>query len=186
MSVFDILKRVAGTLWSRVIPEQPRIPNPPLDAREHAIAALLGSLAGVTFEIENPPGPPAAFRIPRSHLLDEWPDALKSLTFPSIVVLPGDPVIIPRGLANSVDESTHDTFGRGTAVLPLHEHQERIVLEIWATTRFQRAAIVAGLQRAFDPAEEMSGIRITLPDYLGQVAGFTLQGGRGPDHDHFA
>jgi len=130
-----------------------------------------------------PPGPPAAFRIPRSHLLDEWPDALKSLTFPSIVVLPGDPVIIPRGLANSVDESTHDTFGRGTAVLPLHEHQERIVLEIWATTRFQRAAIVAGLQRAFDPAEEMSGIRITLPDYLGQVARFTLEGDARLDDD---
>jgi hypothetical protein len=71
-------------------------------------------------------------------------------------------------------------------VLPIHEHQERIVLEVWATTRFMRAAIVAGLQSAFDASEEMSGIRIPLPHYFGQVARFTLEGDARVDDENSA
>jgi len=182
MGLLDsIRKLVAGTLWGDVTPALP-VPAPlPLDARLQAIAALLDYVAKIEFSVDNSPAPPRRFRIRRQNLLDEWPDDMKDMVFPTIAVEPGDVAIIARGLTNSIDESTVDQFGLGTAVLPLHEHQERIVLHVWATTRFQRAAIVAGLEGALDPDEEMSGVRLVLPNYFGQVARFTLEGNQRVD-----
>jgi hypothetical protein len=185
---FDALRKIiVGTLWGDVVPSRPDPPKQHLDARLWAISALLDYVATISFEIDNSPSPnPKAFQIPRENLLDEWPDSMDTMVFPSIAVTPGEPVITPRGFSNSIDESTLDLFGVGTALLPMHEHQERIVLEIWATTRFQRAAIVAGLQTAFDEAEEMSGIRLPLPDYFGQTARFTLEGDARVDDENSA
>jgi|SRR5580698_154881 hypothetical protein len=171
-----IRNRVEGFLWGDVRPE--RVPPPPseLDARQHAIHALFDYLADVEFSLdENGDGKVRQFRIKRSNFLDEWPDDMKTLVFPSIAALPGEVTLTGRGFANDLDESTLDVFGKGTCVLPLHEHQEKIVLDVFATTRFQRAAVVAGLETAFDASEEMSGIRLRLPRYFGQVARYTLE-----------
>lgn len=177
MGLFDRLRSIVeGALWGDVVPEQVPPPMPHLDARQHAVAALLDYLALETFRIDDSPNAPKGFRIPRLHLLDEWPDDEKTLTFPTIVALPGEVTIIPHGLVNDVDESTRDVFAPGTSLLVTHEHQERFPLEVWATTRFERAAIVATLERTFDPTEERSGLLLELPRYFDQVARFTLEG----------
>lgn len=182
MSLLDVLKTIGGRLWGDVRPRAPAPPPPGVDARQHAVHALMDYLATVEFTLDQgDESPSRSFRIKRANLLDEWPDDPKDLVFPTIVALPGEVVLTGRGFANDLDEQTRDLFGPGTCVLPLHEHQEKFVLEVWATTRFQRAAIVAGLEGAFDPAEEYSGLRLALPGYFGQVARFTLDSNQRQD-----
>jgi hypothetical protein len=172
----NVREKVVGFLWGDVRPERVPPPNDELDARLHAVHALFDYLSKIEFALdEDGDGKTRAFRIKREQFLDEWPDDMKSLIFPSVTALPGEMVLTPRGLTNDLDETTTDKFGKGTCVLPLHEHQEKIVLDVFATTRFQRAAVVAGFERAFDASEQMSGIRLPLPRYFGQQARFTLE-----------
>jgi len=119
------------------------------------------------------------FTVPRDSIMIEQPDDIVDLKFPSIAFLAGTGTIDPLGLgAPQLLEETLDRYGDGTAIVLASEYSERFTLEMWASSRAERRALVAGTSVALRGIEESYALRLSLPDYFDQVAEFSLEESR--------
>jgi hypothetical protein len=173
LSAFDFLQ---GWPFGRVFPPRKDPPFPTVDGRSVALSMLALYISELTFLRPGAIGkPPIPMRIPLENIFIEEPDANVDLKMPSIVfrdIGGGDYLTI--GLCSFIDEATYNKFGRGTVLQVQTEYNETVTVEIWASTRAERRAIIAGLECALVPTEQLSGIRFLLPDYYDQTATFTL------------
>jgi len=181
-----IRKLLFGTPFGEVYPA--REPPPPLalDGRTVALRLLRRYLAALTFyrtgatvidpETRQPTaGAPVAFAIPENSIHIEWPDYEEDLVFPCISLLATAPAeMLAIGLTGYVEENSRDVFAPGTIVQWMSEYKENIALEIWASSKAERRAILSGLEAALSPTEQMYGLRFSMPDYFNELVCFTV------------
>jgi hypothetical protein len=152
--------------------------NPPalaIDGRTAALRLLREYVTELTFYRANQTGlPPIPFQIKPENFHIEWPDTEHELKMPSAVVMQSRGIYDVIGLVGYIQEETRDVFAPGTVVQWQAEYVETVNLEIRASTRAERRAIVAGLEIAISPTEQMSGIRFIMPAYFNQLVCFTL------------
>ena len=178
MSFFSLVARrlLRGTVFGTVYPPTPRDALPDSDSRHHALEQLRTYLSLLVFSRTSSEGQPAkSFSVPMGDVLIEQPDEPKGLNFPSIVVLPGRGTHEQVGLGPAwIDEATVDVYGKGSALLVLGEYIEPLTIEVYASHRAERRALMAGLKVALRPLEESSSLLLRLPHYYDQTASFTL------------
>lgn len=170
-----------GTPWGQTFPPRDQPPQPPSDGRTVAMEILKRYIAELVFhrigEVDKRTGqrgPTIPFQIPPASIHVEWPDHEEDLVFPSIALLstgPADYAMI--GLTSYIEEKSKDVFLPGTVLQYQYEHTETIAIEIWASKRSERRAILAGLEVALTPTEQMYGVRFRMPDYFGQLVCFS-------------
>jgi hypothetical protein len=132
-------------------------------------------VCALTFLKANQPGlPPIPFQIRRENFHIEWPDNETKLVDPSVVIMPSRADYDVIGMTSYLEEETRDVYGAGTVIQWQDEYVETVNLEIRASSRAERRAIMAGLETAFTPTEQMSGVRFKMPDYFGQLVCFVL------------
>jgi hypothetical protein len=124
-------------------------------------------------------GPPVEFRVPLANVLEEWPDDEKAFKLPAVAFLPGEGIEEPLGLGGPVVcESTVGKYGPGTVVEESGVYREDIGVEAWGGGKAERRGLMAGLKAAFTSGSSGYSIRLKLPDYLDQIATFTLTSSR--------
>lgn len=163
------------TPFGEVFPQRPNPPNLPLDGRTIALKILKQYFAELGFfRMGAPNQSPIGFRIPARDIYIEWPDDETKLQFPSIVMMgaPADYEVI--GLTAYVEEDTRDIYQKGTVLQWQAEYTELIEVEIWTNTRAERRAVIAGIETAMSPTEQLSGLRFKMPDYYNELVCFTL------------
>jgi hypothetical protein len=171
-----------GWPFGFVKPDRPPIALPAVDGRTIALSILADYIGELTFRRPGAKGaPPIAYNIDRKHIHIEQPHRDVDLQFPSIVVRPGEGDYNAIGLTSYIDEATEDKYGKGTVVQEQSEYQETITLECWAEEVPQRRSMVAGLEVAMVPTEQLSGLRFRMPRYFDRTVTFTLNSGSRPD-----
>lgn len=171
-----IQKVLFGTPWGTTFPARENPPPPAFDGRTVALRLLRQFISELTFYRANAEGlPPIPFQIAEKDIHIEWPDNEDDLIFPSIALLSTGPANYDMiGLTGYIEENTRDKHGRGTVVQWMNEYRENLVLEIWASKKSERRAILAGLEAALSPTEQMYGLRFTMPDYFDELVCFSL------------
>jgi hypothetical protein len=178
MSAFDYL---FGTLFGDVIatPMPAVIPPRAVPGRKVALSILREYLSELAYARPDRTGTIITYSIPIAHIYTEQPKNVIDLSFPSIVFRPGNGEWFSKGPA--FDESTRDTFGAGTCLVELGEWTETFTIECWAEEAPQRASMVATIETAMVPVEEIACIRFALHDYYDLPVGFTLTTAGYPD-----
>lgn len=169
--------RILGGLTDDVHTGAPPLRPCDVEGRTAALDALFAYLTEITFYRSAGAGnPPTPFRLDRTQCHIEWPENVDDLHFPSIGVASGESSMDPIGLAPVIDDSSVDVFGVGTALWRLWDYREVLVLEVWASSRAERRALVDGLQQALSPSDNVSNLRLILPRYYNTRATYTLEG----------
>jgi hypothetical protein len=166
---------VQGTPWGEVFPPKPNPANPSLDGRTAALYVLRDYITALVFNrYAGPQAPPIPFTIPPANFYVEWPDSTADMVTPSISVTDdrGDYDVI--GLVSYIEEDTVDVYAPGTVLQWQAEYIETINLEVHASKKAERRAICAGLEIAFSPTEQMSGVRFQMPLYYDELVCFTM------------
>lgn len=164
-----------GTPFGRLYPPRPAPPPLAVDGRTVALRILQQYVCALVFFLPMGEGrPPRPFRITPDRFFIEWPDYEQDQLFPSITVLSNTASYDVIGLTAYVEESTRDKYGQGTVLQWQAEYNEHIKLEVRASKRAERRSIVAALETAFSPTEQMSGVRFKMPDYFNELVCFTL------------
>lgn len=173
---------LVGDPFGKVFPRRPNPRYATADGRTAALEILKRYITELTFKRAGAiGGPPIPFKIAKENIHIEWTDYETFEEYPSIVFLQTqDGIYDPVGLSTLLDEETIDEFGQGTVLQEQAEYIEKFTLEIHASLRPERRAIVAGLERALFPTEQI-GIRFRVPDYYNQVVCFTLESRRYDD-----
>ncbi|GAC1446920.1 MAG: hypothetical protein PVSMB8_04830 [Vulcanimicrobiaceae bacterium] len=165
-------------------PPHADLPPQAIDGRTAAMRVLKEYLIELTYFRDMGPGrSPKRFQIPPENILTEYPEAVHELKFPSLSVDPGPAAYDPTGLSVFIEEDSFNEFAPGTALQWQAEYQEKFGLEIWAAERSERAAILAGLEVAFSPLEQMAGVRLRMLDYYKMPACFTLEDRKNEETD---
>lgn len=174
---------LVGTPFAAVWPPKSDLDLPAVDGRTAALRTLRRYISELTFHLPGPKGSGRTerFRIPVEKVHVEQPDKEVKLAPPSVVFLPGPIEYLPIGLATALDESSKDRHGAGTALQIQAEYRELVTVEFWALDKPHRRAMLAGIESAFSPTEQMYGLRLRMPDYYDQSVCFTLDGGMRPD-----
>jgi hypothetical protein len=184
--------QVLGNPWGETYPPSPELPLPAVDPRTYALEVLRAYVAGLTFYRPGAaPGPgagpsaqPVPFRVPPEQFHVEPPDAEQDLVFPSMVVTSqGEEKYDSPGLTSDVEEQSADVYGRGTVLQVQYEHQEEIVLEMWAASKPERRALLAGMQVSLSPTEQLYGLRLRMRGYYDQTVCFTALAASRRDQD---
>ena len=147
-------------------------PLPNVSPRLAIARALARYLETLVFTRSGPPD--VLFKLKR--VWDEWPDAETRIDYPSASVLPGTAEYDDSLLTPSFVEGTFGQFAPGTALVQQAELTERIQLDIWASSREEREAIVAGIESALNPREDAYGLDLPMPDYYEREASYVLHG----------
>ena len=179
MPVFSpkIRALLQGTPWGEVFPPKANPQPLSIDGRTAALYVLREYVTNLTFYRKMAANePPQGFVVPFDNFQIEAPDSTKDQTFPSIAVIPSRAKYDVIGLTSYIEEDTLDKFAPGTVVQWQGEYIETIKLEILASKKAERRAILAGLETAFNPTEQMSGLRFTMPDYFNELVCFTIMG----------
>lgn len=181
----ELRDRVVGNPWGDVYPRRDEPYAPTHDGRTAGLRVLRKYLSELTFYRPGAEGcPPIAFKIPEERIFDEWPEDESKLIMPSLAILAQGPVpLVAVGLNTNVDEDSADVHAPGTVVVILGEHDEDLSLELWSDSKPERRAVLAGIELALAPLEQMSGIRFRCPDYLGQLVVFAQQSKEYVDDD---
>lgn len=174
-----IRKLLFGTPWGETFPE--RLNPPPLafDGRTAALKILRTYLSNIFFlrpagrNLDGSVRTPIEFQISERDIQIGWPDYEKTMEFPSITLLHGVGNYDSIGLTSYVEEDTRDRYGIGTVVQWMSEYREEFILEIWANKRSELRSILAGIEVAMSPTEQMSGLRFRMPDYFNELVCFT-------------
>jgi hypothetical protein len=163
-----------------VFPPRSDAPNlPDLGAREHALRRFLDFLACLPF-MRTMAGPPQAFVVPRDQMFINAPEAeagapigqkLPTIAFTTSTadkILDGwlGPAILIEG--------TEDVFAPDTALFWIGGHTEPLVLEVVASSRAVRRSITEGITQVLRSSDDTGALRLSLPDYFGGDATFTL------------
>lgn len=163
------------TPWGEVWPPKPNPPFPSVDGRTVALNTLALYIAGLTFYLPGAVGgPPTPFQIPLKNIYVEWPDYTEEMAWPAIAVVHSRADYNVIGLVAYLEEDSRDVFAPGTVVQWQAEYTETINLEIWTAKKAERRSIVAGIETAITPTEQMSGVRFIMPDYYNELVCFTL------------
>lgn len=167
-----------GQVWPPRNP--PPIAVPTEDGRTVALRQLRTYVANLTFfRPGNTGARPIPVRIPEDHFHIEWPERIEDMIMPCIAVVESNGPYLSIGLGPSyIDPRSEDVYAPGTVVQWQAEYREKINLEIWTEEKSQRRAILAGLETAFSPAEQISGVRFLMPGFFGQLVTFDLNARR--------
>ncbi len=179
-------KEVRAVLWGdpfgEVYPRREPPPPPIYDGRTAALRILKKYFSELTFyraggkDEVGETKPPIAYQVPWRDIHVEWPDDEDELHLPALAFLaqgPGEYDAI--GMTGFVEEDTKDVYSPGTVLTWLNEYVEKFVVEIWAETKAQRRSMIAGIEQALSPLQQMSGIRFRMPDYYEQLVCFSLE-----------
>lgn len=189
MILTEKLKKILfGDPWGAVFPPKPNPPPLSYDGRTAALRVLREYVTNLTFYRAMGPGrPPSAFQIKPENFLIEWPDSVVSMVTPSIVVIPGPNADYGTiGLTSYIEEESADVYGPNTVLQWQMEYKEVFNLEIWASSKAERRGILAGLETAMTPTEQMAGIRFRMTEYYDQPVCFSIMRRRLGDEDESA
>jgi hypothetical protein len=175
----ELKKLLWGTPWGEVYPSRPNPPPLAYDGRTVALRILRDYLSEITFR--RPGGrtaagasmPPIDFRIAKRDIMIGWPDYEKELQFPSIVFLHGSGNYDMIGLTSYVEEDSRDKYAPGTVVMWMSEYVETVQVEIWANKKAELRSVLAGVETALSPTEQMYGLRFRMADYFDQLVRFS-------------
>ncbi len=177
--VRDVL---VGDPFGEVFPKREPPPPPIYDGRTAALRILKKYFSELTFyraggrDAGGDQKDPIPFKIPYRDIHVEWPDDEDDLHLPALAFLAQGPADYDSiGLTNVVEENTVGVYSSGTVLIWMSEYQEKFGIDIWAETKAQRRAIIAGLEQALSPIQQMAGIRFRMPDYYDQLVCFELQ-----------
>lgn len=165
-----------GTPFGQVWPPRPAPPPLAIDGRTAALRVLRKYVTNLTFYRADGLGkPPIPFQIAPENFHIEQPDYGRDLVFPSAVVIQSRARYDVVGLNSYVEEYTRDVYGQGTVLQVQAEYYELINLELWASKKAERRAMLAGLETAMSPTEQMSGLRFRMPEYYNGLVCFSLE-----------
>ena len=169
-SVSDaILAMFAGTPAG-----DPRLwPAESVEGRDQALRALGQYLLAVQFYRSGGVGKPAIpFHL--SAFYTEQPDPEVEIKLPAISMVAGRGEFLPGNLTPEILDCTKDVYGPGTVVRWTgNEYREVVSLEVWATQKAERRAIIKGLGAVTSPLDGVYGLRFKLPNYYGATCRFT-------------
>lgn len=177
MSLTSSLRKLLfGSPFGEVFPPRENPQNLAVDGRTVALRILREYITNLNFFL---PGAKGSRQVKKFNILPEnfhieWPDHEEDLRFPGIVVVPSRARYDVIGLVAYVEETTRDVYAPGTVLQWQGEYVETIQLEIQASTRPERRSILAGIETAINPTEQMSGLRFRMPDYYNELVCFTL------------
>lgn len=175
----ELRKLLWGTPWGTVFPERANPPPLSYDGRTVALRILRKYLSEITFrrpggrDAKGAPLAPIDFRIAEKDIQIGWPDYEKEMTYPSLVFLHGAGDYDMIGLTSYVEEDTRDKYAPGTVVMWMSEYVETFQIEIWANKRSELRSILAGVETALSPTEQMYGLRFRMADYFDQLVRFS-------------
>lgn len=171
----SVSPNLLGTPWGAVFPPKAAIPFPAIDGRTAALHVLRDYVCSLTFwRYAGPTKPPTPFQIQSKNFHVEWPDHVADLVFPSIAIVHSRADYDVIGLVSYVEEETQDVYAPNTVLQWQAEYVETINLEIWCAKKSERRALLAGLETAFSPTEQASGLRFKMPEYFGELCVFTI------------
>jgi hypothetical protein len=171
----SVAPNLLGTPWGAVFPPTSDIPFPAIDGRTAALHVLRDYITNLTFwRYAGPSTPPKPFQIDPRNVHIEWPDHETDLVFPSIAVVHSRADYDVIGLVSYIEEETQDLYAPNTVLQWQAEYVETINLEIWVSKKSERRALLAGLETAFSPTEQASGLRFKMPEYYNELVVFTL------------
>jgi hypothetical protein len=178
----EIRALLFGNPFGEVFPPRPNPPPPVVDGRTVALRILKKYFSELTFYRSGGKDPagnalePISFQVPDRDIHIEWPDDPENVHFPAIAFLSEDRADYDSiGLTSYVEEASRDVYQKDTIIIWLSEYVENFVIEIWTDTKAERRSILAGLEQAMVPLQQMYGIRFRMPDYFDQLVCFALQ-----------
>ena len=170
-----------GNPFGEVYPPRPNPPPPIVDGRTVALRLLKRYFSELVFYRSggtDPNGvqqPNIAFQVQDRDIHIEWPDSPEDVHYPAIAFLSEDRADYDAiGLTSYVEEASRDVYQEGTILIWLSEYVENFVIEIWARTKAERRSLLAGIEQALNPLQQMYGIRFVMPDYFNQLVCFAL------------
>jgi hypothetical protein len=138
-----------------------------VDARTAGLLVLKEYLSELTFMKPGDGGTAVPFQILPGNIHIEEPDYEQDLIMPALVFEGiGDATIDDMGF---YDETSTDLFAKSTVLWVHAEHAEFINMRIWTASRAERRAILAGLEVAMAPVEEIYGMSLVAKNYYGQT-----------------
>jgi len=170
----DLRALLFGNPFGDVYPPRPQPPPLVEDGRTVALRILQRYVTSLIFYAPGANRIPVAFQILPENFHLEAPDYTQDLLMPAVVIRPSRADYDSIGLTSYVEETTRDVYSPGTVLQWQAEYIETLNLEVWANKVPERRAIVAGLETAISPTEQMSGLRFKMPDYYNELVCFTL------------
>lgn len=178
MSLFDALKTyLAGRdFFGRVNPRGKERPLPAYDARTHALTRFRDFLAELEWSRPGNVGEPEiTYRIPKEDIYPDQPDDPASMNFPSLAFLPARGMHDQYTLGPSdLIEESFGMYGKNTVLLRQGEYIELFLVEAWGSHVSDRRSILAGIQAVMRMNQRSNALQLSLPNYYGRVASFSL------------
>lgn len=172
------MSNIIAPFYTPVGTVYPVIPKPPpvtTDARTSALKVLREYISELTFYKPgiNNSNQNISFQIPFDQIHIDQPDNETSEVYPTIVFEPGN---VELWYSGYFDEQSMDEFGKGTVLFVHGEQIEHITVRIKTMFRADRRAVMAGLERALSPFEQIwGGMRLFCgSDYYNQTPGFFI------------
>jgi len=170
----DVLQTTpVGATW----PERPAPFLPDIGPREGGLRALREYMASLVFRRTMAPGdPPRGFKLPPERIHVFQPDDVVEMKMPSVAFVPiAGGTLDFYGLGPpTIQESSIDVHGPGTALYRIADIVEPFSIEVWSAKHATRRAIIEGLIVALSAFEESQSIRLRMPDYFNELVEFTL------------
>lgn len=164
-----------GTLWKDVYPPPDKVCPPPVpDGRTQALDLLKRYLGNLKFYKEGVNDTAKPLCVPDANIKEQAPDYEDDLEMPAIGMIAGEGEYLARSLTPTLDESTVDKYCPGTVVHIHDEYSETVTLEIWTSTKQELRAITGGIESAFQPSQEYTGLRFVMRGYYNGTVIFTL------------
>lgn len=163
-----------GNPFGEVFPPKPNPPPLSIDGRTIALRLLRDYITNLTFFRPMGQAPVQAFQIDAKNFHIEWPDYIEDMKFPSVAIVHSRARYDVIGLVSYVEETTRNVYAKDTVLQWQSEYVEKIQLEIWTNKKAERRAILAGIETAMSPTEQMSGLRFQMKDYFNELVCFTL------------
>jgi len=173
-----LLDILFGDPWGRVFPRRPPVPaaTQQVDGRTVALRILRDYVCALVFYLPMEEGcPPKPFQLLPENFHLEWQRGLAdNMKFPSCVIEGSRAEYDSIGLVSYIEESTRDVYAPNTVLQWQAEYIETINLELWASEEPALRSMLAGIETAISPTEQMSGLRFRMPDYFDELVCFTL------------
>lgn len=172
----ELRRLVMGDPFGSVFPPRPDPPPMPKDGRTYALEVLRKYLAAQTYYRPGGKGErPISFRIPEDRIIIDVADYNADLLMPNMVFLAAPKAdYATLGLTAFLEEGSFDKFQRGTVLQYQSEYTETFSLELWTSSKAELRGVLAVLEAALTPTEQMYGIRFRVPSYYDQLVCFTL------------
>ena len=164
-----------GSPFGEVFPPKASVPFLPIDGRTAALHVLREYVANLQFfRYAGPNAPAKPFSILPANFHIEEEDYVVDQVYPSCAIIADRADYDVIGLVSYIEEETRDLYAQGTVLQWQAEYVETINLEIHASKKSERRAMLAGLETAFSPTEQYSGLRFQMPEYYDELVCFTL------------